>query len=68
MRNAFAKEVTRIAKKSPKLVLLSGDIGNRLFDEYKQIPKGNFLNCGIAEAKPCCPISAHHQSLVLASG
>ena len=50
MRNAFAKEVTRIAKKSSKLVLLSGDIGNRLFDEYKNIPKGNFLNCGIAEA------------------
>jgi len=50
MRNAFAKEVTRLAKKSSKLVLLSGDIGNRLFDDYKAIPKSTFINCGIAEA------------------
>ena len=50
MRNAFAKEVTRLAKKSSKLVLLSGDIGNRLFDDYKAIPNSNFINCGIAEA------------------
>ena len=50
MRNAFAKEITRLSKTSSKLVLLSGDIGNRLFDEYKNIPGSNFLNCGIAEA------------------
>ena len=50
MRNAFAKEITRLARSSSKLVLLSGDIGNRLFDEYKDIPNSNFLNCGIAEA------------------
>ena len=50
MRNAFAKEVTRLSKKSSKLVLLSGDIGNRLFDDYKAIPNSNFINCGIAEA------------------
>jgi len=50
MRNAFAKEITRLAKTSPKLVLLSGDIGNRLFDDFKSIPTSNFLNCGIAEA------------------
>jgi len=50
MRNAFAKEITRLAKSSSKLVLLSGDIGNRLFDEYKDIPNSNFLNCGVAEA------------------
>ena len=50
MRNAFAKEITRLARSSSKLVLLSGDIGNRLFDEYKDIPNSNFLNCGVAEA------------------
>ena len=50
MRNAFAKEITRLAKSSSKLVLLSGDIGNRLFDEYKDNPNSNFLNCGVAEA------------------
>jgi transketolase len=50
MRNAFAKEITILAKSSPNLVLLSGDIGNRLFDQYKAISNGNFINCGIAEA------------------
>lgn len=50
MRNAFAREVTRLAQKSSDLVLLSGDIGNRLFDDYKSIPHSNFINCGIAEA------------------
>ena len=50
MRDAFAKELTKLAKKTSKLVLLSGDIGNRMFDEYKNSPNGNFLNCGIAEA------------------
>ena len=50
MRNAFAKEITKIAKEESKIVLLSGDIGNRLFDEFKDIPNSNFLNCGIAEA------------------
>ena len=50
MRNAFAKEITTLAKSVPNLVLLSGDIGNRLFDEYKDVKNSNFLNCGIAEA------------------
>ena len=28
----------------------SGDIGNRMFDEYKKVAPSRFLNCGIAEA------------------
>ena len=32
MRNAFAKEVTNLAAQNENLVLLAGDIGNRLFD------------------------------------
>jgi len=31
-------------------VLLSGDIGNRLFDAFKQHAPARFLNCGVAEA------------------
>ena len=50
MRNAFAKEITTLAKSVQNLVLLYGDIGNRLFDEYKDVKNSNFLNCGIAEA------------------
>ena len=50
MRNTFAKEITRMAQTDDNIVLLSGDIGNKMFDEYKNISNGRFINCGIAEA------------------
>ena len=49
MRNLFSKEVTRLAEADPRVVLLSGDIGNRLFDDFKARCPGRFFNCGIAE-------------------
>ena len=36
MRNAFAKIVTKLAKKDKKIILLSGDIGNNLFNEFRK--------------------------------
>ena len=50
MRNAFADEVTRLAVQDPRVVLLSGDIGNKLFDHFKAVDATRFYNCGIAEA------------------
>ncbi len=50
MRNAFAAEVTELAARDPRVVLLSGDIGNRLFDGFKERCPGRFFNCGVAEA------------------
>ena len=50
MRNAFAQEITNLAKKNKKIVLLSGDIGNRLFDKFRNKFANRFYNCGIAEA------------------
>lgn len=50
MRNAFAKTVTELADRDERVVLLSGDIGNRLFDGFKQRHPDRFLNCGVAEA------------------
>lgn len=50
MRNAFAKEVTEIAARDERFVLLSGDIGNMLFDRYKETAPDRFFNCGVAEA------------------
>jgi porphobilinogen synthase len=35
MRNAFADEMLALARKDPRVVLLSADIGNRLFDKLK---------------------------------
>ena len=50
MRNAFADEVTQLAKTDSRVMLLSGDIGNKLFDNFKKVDAQRFLNCGIAEA------------------
>lgn len=37
MRNAFASEITELAKGNPRITLLPGDIGNRLFNEFKSL-------------------------------
>jgi transketolase len=50
MRNAFADEITALGQADPRIVLLSGDIGNRLFDRFKDVAPGRFFNCGVAEA------------------
>lgn len=50
MRNAFAKAVTELADQNPNLVLLAGDIGNRMFDPFKEKHPTRFYNCGVAEA------------------
>jgi len=50
MRNAFAEEITDLASRDGRVVLLSGDIGNRLFDRFKEAAPGRFFNCGVAEA------------------
>ncbi len=49
MRNAFADEVTRLAAADERIVLLMGDIGNRLFDKFRAAYPGRFYNCGVAE-------------------
>ena len=50
MRNTFANELTTLAAEDPRLVVLSGDIGNRLFDDFKRVAPDRFYNCGVAEA------------------
>tara|TARA_B100001250_G_C19760914_1_gene772420 strand:+ start:602 stop:1513 length:912 start_codon:yes stop_codon:yes gene_type:complete len=49
MRNKFASTITDLAKIRKDIVLLSGDIGNRMFDNYKIVAPERFYNCGIAE-------------------
>ena len=49
MRNAFAKKITELAKKNKKIILLSGDIGNRLYDKIKKNYANRIYNFGIAE-------------------
>jgi transketolase len=49
MRNAFADELTRLGNADARVVMLSGDIGNRLFDKFKNAHPSRFFNCGVAE-------------------
>lgn len=50
MRNAFADAITTLGDEYPELVMLAGDIGNRLFDKFKDKYPERFYNCGVAEA------------------
>lgn len=50
MRNAFADEILNLALADERIVVLSGDIGNRLFDKFKAAMPERFHNCGVAEA------------------
>ena len=50
MRAAFAEEIETLAGEDERIVLLSGDIGNRMFDTFKEKFVNRFYNCGVAEA------------------
>jgi transketolase len=50
MRNAFADEIRILAEKDARVIMLSADIGNRLFDKFKASCPGRFYNTGVAEA------------------
>ena len=49
MRSLFAKEITNMAKENGDMSL-SGVLGNKMFDGFKEIAPSRFFNCGIAEA------------------
>ncbi|MDX2226062.1 MAG: transketolase C-terminal domain-containing protein [Verrucomicrobiae bacterium] len=50
MRNAFASEITALAATDPTLIMMTADIGNRLFDRFKDQFPDRLFNCGVAEA------------------
>lgn len=50
MRNAFARELLACAERDDRIVLLAGDIGNNLFNGFRERFANRFYNCGIAEA------------------
>ncbi len=49
MRNEFADELTKLGHEDSRVVMLSGDIGNRLFDKFRAAHPSRFFNCGVAE-------------------
>ncbi|HEY2389316.1 MAG TPA: transketolase C-terminal domain-containing protein [Candidatus Binatia bacterium] len=50
MRNAFVRALTDAAATDPRVVLLTGDLGFKLFDEFAACYPGRFVNVGVAEA------------------
>src|SRR5437588_8621157 len=49
MRNAFAKMLVQAARTDPRILLLTGDHGYALFDEFRRRCPGQYLNAGVAE-------------------
>lgn len=50
MRNAFAQKLAELQQIQNQLVLVYGDIGNKLFDKFKSLDNSKYINAGIAEA------------------
>jgi len=49
MRDAFSRCLVRAALADPRLVLLTGDHGYALFDEFRRDCPDQFINAGVAE-------------------
>src|SRR2546430_6398138 len=49
MRNAFSQVLVDHACRDPRVLLLTGDHGYSLFDEFRRVCPGQYLNAGVAE-------------------
>jgi transketolase len=49
MRDAFSETLVRLAKADPNVLLLTGDHGYALFDEFRKECPAQYINAGIAE-------------------
>ena len=49
MRNAFVEELTRLAEVDDRVMLLTGDLGFSVLDDFRRQFPDRFLNCGVAE-------------------
>jgi transketolase len=49
MRNAFSQSLVAAAQADPRIMLLTGDHGYALFDEFRQKCASQYLNAGVAE-------------------
>jgi transketolase len=49
MRNAFSAALVRAARQDPRILLLTGDHGYALFDDFRRECPDQYLNAGVAE-------------------
>ena len=50
MRAAFVRGLAAAARRDPRIVLLTSDLGFKIFDEFAAEFPGRFLNVGVAES------------------
>ena len=50
MRSSFFKSLAEVAKKRDDIIILTGDLGFRLFDDFKSRYPDRFYDVGVAEA------------------
>jgi transketolase len=50
MRYAFVKELTKQAEKNKNIMLLTGDLGYSVFEEFRDKFPKQFINAGVAES------------------
>ena len=49
MRRRFGKVITELADRDENIIILAGDIGYRVFDEFREKHPDRFINLGICE-------------------
>ncbi|MCH2239364.1 MAG: hypothetical protein MK060_15920 [Blastomonas sp.] len=49
MRDAFSDALVRLAREDSRVLLLTGDHGYALFDDFRRHCEGQYINAGIAE-------------------
>lgn len=49
MRNVFSQKLVEAARLDPRVVLLTGDHGYALFDEFRRVCPDQYINAGVAE-------------------
>src|SRR5437016_10700620 len=50
MRNAFIRGLTSLAEADPAVILLTADLGFKIFDDFAARFPGRFMNAGVAES------------------
>ena len=49
MRDSFIQRLTTLAERDPRVLLITGDLGFGVFDEYRRRFPKQFINAGVAE-------------------
>ena len=49
MRDAFVKRLSHMAERDPRIMLITGDLGFHVLDEYRRRFPHQFINAGVAE-------------------